>query len=386
MSIFKKAENQSAYLKCGILGFAGSGKSFTAMKIAIGLQKFCKSTAPVNFIDTETGSDFLIHKFKENGIELFVSKSRAFVDLLSAVDESEKAGSILIIDSISHFWTELMESFKKRRNIDRLFFQHWGPIKEEWREFTDKFVNSKCHIIMCGRAGWEYDYEEDSEGVKELHKTGTKMKAETEMGYEPSLLIEMEKVKNQSGSKIGGEFLHRAWVLKDRFDIINGKFFDNPDFASIEPHIKMLNIGGEHMGVDKDRNSVNLWDSNSSYFVIKRQKDIALEELIIALDKFCDPRSDAGKKARIAILEDTFGTASKTAIEVLDLTPIIEGVKKIKEKLSMTQGLIKPEPNGDKTETKAVVNKIDGIDNAEPKPKKSEKSSHAGRLQKAGLR
>jgi hypothetical protein len=44
-------------------------------------------------------------------------------------------------------------------------------------------------VIICGRAGYEYDYFEDDEGKKQLEKTGIKMKAETEMGFEPSLLV-----------------------------------------------------------------------------------------------------------------------------------------------------------------------------------------------------
>ena len=65
------------------------------------------------------------------------------------------------------------------------------PLKAMWREFTDRYVNSKLHVIMRGRAGYIWDDVEDEEGVKELKKVGTKMKAEVETGYEPSLLIEM---------------------------------------------------------------------------------------------------------------------------------------------------------------------------------------------------
>jgi len=45
MSLFKKAENEQAYLKCGIRGFEKSGKSRTATNIAIGLHKYIKSSS-----------------------------------------------------------------------------------------------------------------------------------------------------------------------------------------------------------------------------------------------------------------------------------------------------------------------------------------------------
>lgn len=98
---------------------------------------------------------------------------------------------MLIIDSISHFWKEVQDSYKKSKHRNRLHFHDWGQIKDQWGRFTDCYINSQVHIIMCGRAGYEYAYFEDEDGKKQLEKTGTKMKAESEMGYEPSLLMEM---------------------------------------------------------------------------------------------------------------------------------------------------------------------------------------------------
>lgn len=347
MSVFKEAENTSAYLKAGILGFAGSGKSFTAAKIAIGLHKYTKSNAPVFFIDTETGSSFLVPMFEKEKIPFMVSHSRAFVTLLDAVDEAEKANGILIIDSISHFWLELMNSFKKRKNIDRLYFQHWGPIKEEWGQFTTKYVNSKCHIIMNGRAGWEYDYETDSEGNKELTKTGTKMKAEVETGYEPSLLIEMEKVRSTEG-KIGGAFLHRAWVIKDRFDQINGHKFDDPDFEAFLPHISRLNLGGSHVGVDTSVDSTQLFNTDRSVSERFKQRDIMIEELGAEMDLRFNTRTDEGKKQRIEWLKATYGTSSKTAIENLQNEVLKVGLDALKA-MPVMNAPPAPEPEEKKT-------------------------------------
>lgn len=71
-----------------------------------------------------------------------------------------------------------------------------------WAQFTETFLNSKAHIILCGRAGNTSEYQEKEDGgKKELISTGTKMKAESEMGYEPSLLVEMVAEKSLDRKK-----------------------------------------------------------------------------------------------------------------------------------------------------------------------------------------
>lgn len=330
MSIFKKSENQSAFLKAGILGFAGSGKTKTATKIAIGLHKYIKAKKPIYFMDTETGSDYVKKDFDENNIELYVNKSRAFVDLLKGVAEAEKEASILIIDSVSHYWLELMDAFKKKLNVKRFTLRHWMPIKEEWRPFPEAYINSKLHIIMCGRAGWDFDWEEDDEGVKELTKTGTKMKAEGEIGFEPSLLIEMERVRIEGG-KIGGGYMRRGWVIKDRFGLIDGKFYDNPEFDNFIPHIRLLNLGGTHIGTSTEKGSEDLFESGDSKYMERKQKDIYIEE--IADELMCMFGSSVeDKRNKKILMTEIFGSSSKTAVEMLSNERLKDGLAKLRQK------------------------------------------------------
>jgi hypothetical protein len=158
----------------------------------------------------------------------------------------------LLIDSISHFWREFTEAYAKKRNRHRgLEFSDWAYLKSEWGKFTDAYVNSAAHIIMCGRAGYEFDFFEDENGKKQLEKTGVKMRAETETGYEPSLLIWLERHMDMDSRKVYRE----AHVLKERFDVIDGKTFRDPTFANFLPHIELLNLGGQQVGVDTTRTS-----------------------------------------------------------------------------------------------------------------------------------
>ena len=288
-TLFKPAAVTSAYLKMGLLGFQGGGKTKTATKTAIGLIAHMKqrginyANKPAFFLDTETGSDWVIPDFKAAGIPLVTAKTRAYADLVTAVPEAEANGSVLLIDSATHFWKELCESYCRRKATDKkianykLQFQDWGYLKgpEGWGKFSDLFVNSNLHIIVCGRAGYEYDYGEDDDGKKQLEKTGIKMKAEGEFGFEPSLLVYMERHMNAATKK--------AWrvatVFKDRAALIDGAEFENPDFKDFLPHIERLNIGGRQLGVDTSRTSDHTMPGADRRDYGPVQRRIVIEEI-----------------------------------------------------------------------------------------------------------
>jgi hypothetical protein len=269
MALFAKAENTSAYLKMAMMGLQGSGKTYTATDIAIGLVKLMRERGvaaadrPIFFGDTETGSDWVAPRIETARIELFTAKTRAFKDLLEMVTEAERGASVLIIDSLTHFWVELCDAYMKAKKDrfgnprTRLQFEDWAFLKQEWRKFTDLFVNSNLHILACGRAGFEYETTVDDEtGKKQLEKTGVKMKAESEMGYEPSLLVLMERHQEMEGNSVKRVY-RTATVLKDRSTLLDGKEFENPVFANFLPHIQRLNIGARQLGVDVTRTSVS---------------------------------------------------------------------------------------------------------------------------------
>jgi len=307
--IFKEAQNEMAYLKAGFYGEAGSGKSFTSSRIAIGLVKYIKAKKPVMYFDTETGSDFLIRQFKEAGIELHTAKTRAFSDLLVAVDEAEKTASVMIIDSITHVWNELIESYMKKLELKRLSLKHWIPLKTTWREFTTRYVNSKLHIIVCGRSADKWEEVEDPEdGSKELRKTGTKMRTETEMGYEPSLLVELEAI--QLSPRVGGQLIHRAHVKKDRFDVINGQVFDQPTFETFLPHISLLNLGGEHKAIESGRDSTAMFERNDVGARKMETREILIEKIGNEMMLIYPGQTENDKTGRLNLRSKIFQTNS----------------------------------------------------------------------------
>jgi hypothetical protein len=328
MSLLQPAKITSAFLKMGILGFQGGGKSKTAAKTAIGLYKYMQAKGidctgkPVAAFDTETGTDWLIPDFEAAGVPFVVAKKRSFADLLTVVKEAEAGASVLIIDSITHPWRELCESYMKQKQRTFLQMDDWGYLKGEhgWAKFTDLFVNSKLHIIMCGRAGHEFEDYKDANGNRKIEKVGTKMKAEGETGYEPSLLVLMEQIEDLHTGKVK----HRGTVQKDRSARLDGEQFDNPGFEDFMPHVALLNLGGDHIGVDIAGDSRHILKTEKrDWQPIQRQ--IVLDEIESLMVIHYPSTGADDKKKKLELLRTHFAASWTEMKNVMPLERLRKG-------------------------------------------------------------
>lgn len=155
------------------------------------------------------------------------------------------------------------------------------------------------------------------------------MKAESEIEFEPSLLLEMEQVPlNQTDSKqVGRTYTVKATVIKDRSNRLMGKSFIEPKFEDILPFISFLNIGGTHFGV-KTESSKSLFEEGE--LTRQQKKQIVLEEIQSLMLEYYPSSSTAEKKKKIQLLKDVFHTGSWTAIENLAYEELRKGHDKMK--------------------------------------------------------
>lgn len=328
MSLLKPLAGTAGYLKAGFLGFSGSGKTHTAMLLALGVRQMFGLEGPIAMFDTESGSDYWSSRIKrETGKDLLGVKSRSFDDLMDMAKEAQEAGvSVLIVDSVTHLWREVCESYlqqvneamadrARRQNWRRkpsprqsLEFQDWAPIKSKWAKWTDFYLNAPMHIIVCGRAGFDYDFETNERGKKELIKSGVKMKTENEFGFEPSLLVEMERTVSVETKKLANQ----ATIIKDRFDTINGKTCEGPTFEFFRPHVEKLKPEA-HAPIDVEPKTQFDVD-DGEWHQEKRQRKILSEEVKELLAAHYPSQTSEDKKARAEAFQKHFGTRSWTKI------------------------------------------------------------------------
>lgn len=331
----------AGYVKAGFLGFAGSGKTFTAKELAIGTRAHFKLDGPIAMLDTEGGAQYIAPDVrKRTGKDLVGVQTRALADAVDFTRSCEADGvSVAIIDSVTHLWREVCESYLKQVNEaraknnrpprTRLEFQDWGPIKDKWAVFSNLYLNSKLHLIICGRAGFEWDYQDvNEEGKKELVKTGVKMKTEGEFGYEPSVLAQMEQIQDLGDGKTVKSVKRRITVIKDRFGVIDGKQADNPTFDFFAPHIALLTPGA-HVSVDTTRTTPMGVDESgdADWQRERRQRAIYAEEIQGLLTARFPTQSALDKQAKATTLHAVFKTYSWTAVENLDSAKLKTGLE-----------------------------------------------------------
>jgi len=349
-SQFVTASKEIGFVKGSLYGPPGTGKTTVMAMLLIYLSKTYHSSAPVAWLASEKGVDFVLDFFKAEGVPLMVSRSRSFVDLRSATRDAREAGCCAIgVDSITHFWQELFTEGMKAKG-PRL--QKIMRIKEEWNPFSQDFQDSPVHFLVTGRLGFNWEEaevqnEQTGEITKEVSRGGSKIKAEGDFGHEPDLEIEMssvedpdfmrwEKVKGKNRKTFRSQMIHVATLKKSRVWALNGKAFtwrDQPGYKAgyyktvaecFKPHFDQIDIGGSHNVMANTVGSSVLFQpgSDQSNYEFQIKRTIALENWDATMAAIAGGQTKDSIRQRGIIGTSITGTRSRTEFERQSLTVI----------------------------------------------------------------
>jgi len=326
MSFFQPAANSRPFLKAAFHGFAGSGKTYTAALLAIGLHRHIGSQRPIAMVDTEAASKFLVPLFERSGVELVIKESRSLADVREAMSLCrDGAADILMIDSLSHIWEDYLAAYARKLRRKRLEFQDWGVIKPLWkREFSDPFVRDHYHAILCGRSGYEYGSEINSEtGKREIYQKGVKMKVEGETAYEPDLLVQMSIVAHNLGED--KEVWREAMVLKDRSTLIDGKTFKDPAYSDFEPFVTSV-LKGKAKASPPEADAAALFPrDDKTGFAERKAREIELDEIQSDLTAVWPGRTKDEQRHKASALSAAYATTAWKKVEAMELHEIRQG-------------------------------------------------------------
>ena len=219
---FKRATKKSSKLRLGLIGPAGSGKTYTALTVA---ERFGGRVA---VIDSEYGSaSKYADLFEFDVLEL---KSFSPTDYVNAIKAAEQANyDILIIDSLTHAWSgkngalELVDKATARMKSGNSFAA-WREVTPLHNQMVDAIISSKLHVIATLRSKTEYVLEEDSRGKKVPRKIGMapiqrdgleyEFDVVGDMNWENQLIITKTRCPELAGAVISKPDKEFAKVLK----------------------------------------------------------------------------------------------------------------------------------------------------------------------------
>lgn len=207
---FKKATKTETLLRIGISGAAGSGKTFSALKIAMGIG------GRIAVIDTERKSASLYaDKFDFDTMQ--IEPPYTPDKYIEAIKLAERSGySTIIVDSLSHAWAgsggllDMHDAIQKSSKGGNSFTA-WKEITPLQNKLLDTITGSTCHIIVTMRAKQDYVIENNS-GRNQVRKVGLAPVQREGVEYEFSVYIELSQD-------------HIGVATKDRTDLFDGKCF-----------------------------------------------------------------------------------------------------------------------------------------------------------------
>ncbi len=365
-SLFKDADAiVRPWVKCGLDGFPGGGKSTTAAYIAAGIYKSFGVTAPIYIIDNERSSKFLLPLFKAEGIKVKVLESNSIDIMGQAIEEVETAEGILLIDSLTNISEWVVRQHLKEAKRKRLEMQDHGIINSLWRErFEFPFVLANCHIVFTGRATNDWGNEEVTDDHGEVKRgfylKGPKMQGQKDTLYAPDFAIYMERIekiggvvvkkRGKRGGTTGGtatkEIYREATVIKDRSRLCDGKTFRDPTWKDLAPMFEFLKSMPTGQPNTVEGPPLDLFGDDDDRRGFYKRRDVAVEELDGILTNALPGMTAKEKKARQDCLQAVFGTYSKTKIEGMQPERLEESLPLVREWLANLAGALNPASNG----------------------------------------
>jgi hypothetical protein len=307
--------NTHPYLSVGVQGDAGKGKSHLGGELVAGLALLLRERglltpgAHVTIADTESRAHLRRAQLFAAGVGALAEPVRTLADWCALVDAVAAgrggAAPILLTDSVTHLWEDLVTAYLEARGIAELAPSDWVAVKAIWhREFSRRIREAPVHHVFTVRDGDRYVGVVGADGKADAVPLGRKARAEAELAFEPLVMLEAIGFDVDLGA-------HTVRVLKDATGVHReGAIVDAawPPFAACAE--------AQLVGVVEPREIVSRPTSTlfgSGAVLVSREARGLAEGLRGVLSA-----AGLSHQQRARILQRVVGTTSWTAIERLE--------------------------------------------------------------------
>lgn len=208
MTGFQKAKKEKIYLKVLLAGASGSGKSYSALKLATGIAN--KMGGRIAAIDTEAGRiRYYANEFDFDDLQL--SEPYTPEKYIDGITQAVDGGySVLIIDSITHEWNYILDQVDKIPGTNS--YTKWGKLTPRHNKFTEKMIQSPINIIATVRGKDAYVLEQDKNGKQVPKKVGLGYTQRDGLEYEYTVTFNIDQTN------------HVATAQKDNTHLFENKY------------------------------------------------------------------------------------------------------------------------------------------------------------------
>lgn len=256
---FEIVENTGFYLRMGITGPAGSGKTYTALKVAteFGVDK-------VGIIDTEAKSARRYAKAFSRRFSALELDHFSPQEYIEAIQAAEQAGiEFLVIDSLSHAWVgkggvlEMADQAAKRNKTGNSFAA-WRDVTPEHNRLVDTILRASMHIIATFRSKTEYVIDQGPQGKSVPRKVGLAPIQREGFEYEFDVFGDLDTDNNLVISKSRCPALSGAVINKPGIELATTlSNWVHPPENPAEPWIKRIEDVNHAEQLDLIREDLN---------------------------------------------------------------------------------------------------------------------------------
>ena len=223
---FKQATKAQSKLRLAIFGPAGAGKTFTALRLAMGIAE--ELNGKIAVIDTEFGTaSKYADRFQFDVLNLADPKIENMMNAIDAARDYD----ILIIDSLTHSWKELLQEVNKLakakyRGNTWAAWSEGTPLQNNLVTAIQKFPS---HLITTMRTKTEWITVADN-GKSRPVRVGLAPEQGKGIEYEFDMLMEINPE-------------HVINVIKDRTGKFQDRIVEYPDEEFGKEILSWLNEG-----------------------------------------------------------------------------------------------------------------------------------------------
>lgn len=236
MSIFKKAQKSQSYLRCAMFGTSGSGKTYSALRLATGM---AGDKGKIAFIDTENSASLYADQFEFDIVDASLAcGTEQIIHYLKAA--ASEGYNVIVIDSLTHAWQDLLQQVEKIKvQFNNNKWSAWSkatPMQDNMIRAMQLFPG---HIIATMRQKTEWTTEQDEKGKNKPVRIGTNPEQRSGVEYEFSMLFQVFPD-------------HKAMVVKDRTGKYQDQIIDLIDEGLGQELVKWLQEGDLPPEVDNE--------------------------------------------------------------------------------------------------------------------------------------